>query len=238
MEIQIRFGNRTKLTKEEINQIITISQKHGNVKVEKWDHRFSAIDIVTFLEVSLGGCVIAALNQTIIQGYIKGLVGESFFKNAGEKHRLLLKNEIEPIINYLKAFYDIFVVKKNTEPESIALVEMIEDCTLYVTLNPSRTSEKLANSLAEALVKTYALISLKLIEVDNPRIIQLYPDFDKQEWDYLFIPTINAFGKYIDKYYCFSENKICNINSANDFIEKFKITDIDEYKLIISPKKL
>jgi len=75
-----------------------------------------------------------------------------------------------------------------------------------------------------------------LIEIDDIKVVQLYPNFDKQEWDYLFIPTENAFGNYIDRYYCFSENRIYYIVSAIDFIEKFQITDLDEYKLIIYPR--
>jgi hypothetical protein len=225
------------LTQDEINQILFISQKYGRVEVEKWGIRGGAIDLVTYLEIVFGYSVVRAVTKPIVEGYLKGLMGETFFKNIGERHQLLFSDEIEHLKNYLKAFYDVFIAKKTMNTQSIAIVENVEDCMLYVTLNSHSVSEKLQNHLADALVRTFALISLKLIETTDPKVIQLYPNFDTQEWDYLFIPTINAFGKYIDRYYCFSENKIYSINSASEFIEKFQITDIDEYKLIINPKE-
>jgi len=237
MEIKVSYGSNTKLTEDEISQIIKTSKKYGNVKVEKWGIRFGAIDILTSVEIVLGYALVKALMKPIAEGYVKGFVNEPLFEKIGIRHRLAIKKEIKQIKNFLKAFYEVFIVKKTTESESIALVEYIEDCTLFVTLNSYQISEKLINNLAEALVKTFALVSLKIIDVEHPKVIQLYPNFESQEWDYLFVPTVNAFGKFIDRYYCFSEEKMHSIFSANDFIEKFQITDMDDYKFIINPRE-
>jgi hypothetical protein len=236
MDIQIRYGSFTKLSEEEINQIIKFSQTQGHVSIHKWNHRSGAIDLLTYFELIFGYSFVKALTKPIIEGYLKGFVGESYFKGKGETHRLFIKNEVKQLKTYLTTFYDVFVSDKTTEMESIAIVENIGDCKLYVTLNSYRISDKLVNGLADALVRTFALISLKLIDIEDTKVVQLYPNFDKQEWDYLFIPTVKAFGNYIDRYYCFSENIIYYIDSAIDFIEKFQITDLDEYKLIIYPR--
>lgn len=235
MEIIIRYGNNAELTEEEINLIIATSEKYGNVNVEKWGVRFGSIDIVPILEVILGAGIIKEIVQPIVREYVNGLINKSFFKGIGEKHRLLIIDKIVHIKNYFTAFYNVFIAKKTFTSKAIALVENIDDCILYVTLNDSKMSEKLLENLADALVRTYALVSLRLIEIEQPKVIQLYPNFDTQEWDFLFIPTVNAFGKYVDRYYCFSNNQISQIENADDFIKKFKITDIDEYKFIINP---
>ncbi len=92
MDIQIRYGSFTKLSEEEINQIITFSQTHGNVSIHKWHHRNGAIDLLTYLEFIFGSQFVLALTKPIIEGYLKGFIGESYFKGKGETHRLFIKN--------------------------------------------------------------------------------------------------------------------------------------------------
>jgi hypothetical protein len=95
----------------------------------------------------------------------------------------------------------------------------------------------LIEKLPEAIVRTYSLVTLRLIDVQEPRIIQLYPDFEKQTWEFLLIPTANAFGKYIDRYYSFTENQTYLLKSVEEFNSKFSITEFDEYKLLINPRQ-
>lgn len=237
MDIKISYSSSTNLTEEEINCIISVSQKFGQVSVDKWSTRNGAIDLAIALEIIFGIPIVQAVMKPVIEGYLKGLIGESYFKGIGERHQTMLKDEVVQIKNYLTAFYDVFIAKKVEKERTIAIVVYIDDCQLYVTLDSYRTSQILIDSLAEALVNTFALISLKLIEVEEPKVIQLYPDFDNQKWDYLFIPTVKAFGNFIDKYYRFSENKIYYIENAIEFIDKFKITNMDSFKLIITPRQ-
>jgi hypothetical protein len=236
MDIQIKYGGQTFLNDNEINELLEFSKKFGSVKLSKWGHRSGAIDIVTFLELTISSAIFQSLTKPIIEGYLKGLANESYFKDKGEQHRVAIKNEILGIKNYLNAFYQVFVRKYQYTDKSIAIVETIDNCTIYVVLNNEKVTEKLVDNLADALVKTCSYVALKLIDVSEPYVIQLYPNFSTQTWDYLFIPTIQGFGKYIDRYYDFKNNQFYEINSAEEFIEKFSVDDMDDYKFIVSAK--
>lgn len=236
MDIQIRYGTNTSLGATEINEVLELTKKHGSVEVSRWDIRAGAIDIVTFFELTICSALFRSLTKPIIEGYLKGLTNESYFKDKGEQHRFVLKNEIISIKSYLNAFYQVFIRKYQDTDKSIAIVERIDNCTIYVVINSKKVTEKLINNLAEALVKTCSYIALKLIDIEESCVVQLYPNFSTQTWDYLFAPTIQAFGKYIDRYYDFKDNQFYEIDSAKEFIEKFNIDNIDDYKFVVSAK--
>lgn len=236
MDIQIKYGAQTFLDETEINDVLELSKKYGSVEVTKWGHRAGAIDIVTFLELTISSALFRGLTKPIIEGYLKGLANESYFKDIGEQHRVAIKNEITGIKNYLTAFYQVFIRKYKDTDKSIAIVERIDNCTIYVVLNNEKVTEKLIDNLADALVKTCFYVALKLIAIEEPYVIQLYPNFSTQTWDYLLTPTIQGFGKYIDRYYDFKDNQFYEINSAGEFIEKFSVDDMDDYTFIVSAK--
>jgi len=237
MNIQLRYGSKSNLTQAEIDDIIIFSKKYGQVNTETWGIRSGAIDLVTFLQVTFGSAFIRAVTKPIIDGYLKGLINENYFKGLGEQHKEIVQNEFAGFKNYLIAFYKVFISKKQTENNAISVIEDIDDCRLYIVLNSYRATETLIQNLAEAVVRTYALVTLKLLDIQKPKIIQLYPDFENQQWEYLFLPTTSAFGNYIDRYYSFSQDKIFNIESAEQFISIFSITDFDDYKFIVNPRQ-
>lgn len=236
MKILIRYGLDTKLSNEEIDTVVTLSENHGNVLVERWGSRNAAIDIVTFLEISAVSSLFSVLTKPIVEGYLKGLVNEDYFKNLGRNNR----NEIIHFVNemkyFLSAFYEVFVVSKKLQNEAIALVEKIGNVTLYVALNSEKVTRELSINLGEALVKTIGYILLGYLKLDEPYVVQLYPNFETNTWDYVFAPTTEAFGNFVNRYFDFKDNQFHIIESAENFIEKFQISDLDEYKFIISAK--
>jgi hypothetical protein len=237
MDIQLRYGNKSHLTETEIDDVIILSKQYGQVNTETWGSRSGAIDLVTFLEVTFSSAFIRTVTKPIVDGYFKGLLNENYFKGLGEQHKGIVQNEFAGFKNYLIAFYKVFISKKQTDNYAISLIEDIDDCRLYIVLNSYRTTEALIENLAEAIVKTYALVTLKILDIQEPKIIQLYPDFENQTWEYLFLPTSSAFGNCIDRYYSFSQDKIFNIDSVEQFISIFGINDFDEYKLLVNPRQ-
>lgn len=234
MEIHIKYKNS--LDSSEIDAVSEFTKKYAELTLSKKSGGNGAIDLVSLIEFSLGGYFINYLAKPILESYNKGLINEEYFQKLGTDHRKKLIDKTSKIFPYFNGLYLNFLNSKKDLQESISLVENFENFSLYVSLNEKKMSEELLDLFPEALCNTYSVISLGLIELQEPYIVQLYPNFEKQTWDYLFIPTVDGFGKFINRYYSFSENKIHYLENADEFIQKFNITDLSEYKLIINPK--
>lgn len=232
MKIQIKYGERTKLSQEEINQIITLTQEYGDVKIEKWGNRSGAIDLVTTLEIFF----LTFVAKPILEGFFKGLFGEDYFRNIGTSVREGAAEEVQDFKTYLINLYRVFVSKKLNEEYAIAIVEHIDGVVYYAVLNHKKATQKLISELPLALVRAVGEVSLKRILITEPFTVQLYPNFETESWDYLFIPTVDGFGDFVDRYYDFSLNKTITLLSREQFYEQFDIDDSDTYKYIISAK--
>ncbi|CAI8722107.1 hypothetical protein [Chryseobacterium sp. IT-36CA2] len=234
MKIHIKYKNS--LDNSEVDAISEFTKRYGELTLSKKSGGSGSIDLVSFIEFSLGGYLINYLAKPIFESYNKGLINEEYFQKLGTDHRKKIIDKTSKIFPYFNGLYLNFLNSKKDQQESISLVENFENFSLYVSLNEKRMTEELLNQFPEALCNTYSIISLRLLELDEPHIVQLYPNFETQTWDYLFMPTVDGFGKFIDKYYSFSENKIHYLATADEFIQKFNITDLSEYKLIINPR--
>ncbi|MFM9952157.1 MAG: hypothetical protein ACKV1O_29770 [Saprospiraceae bacterium] len=231
MEICVRYGFQTSLTEEEINEIIGISQLYGNVNIQKWGSRFGSLDMVTFLELTLG-----IISKPIWEGFFKGFFDEEYFKKQGSNLRKELLEELSNFRMYLVSLYNAFVFNKLDDCYAISMVEHIDGIVYYAVLNHKKSTETLIKRLPDAFVRAVGEISLKRIPVESPYIVQLYPDFETENWDFLFIPTISGFGNYINRYYDFTIGSIVEVNSKEDFYSKFDLEEEDMYKFIISAK--
>lgn len=232
MEFQINYGLRTELSEEEITQIIELSQKYGVVRTEKWGSHSGAIDLVTTLELFF----LSFVAKPILDGFFKGLFGETYFNKLGTSVREGVTQEIQDFKSYLTNLFRIFVSKKLDNEDAISIVEHIEGVVYYAVLNHKKATEKLIYELPEALVRAVGEISLMRIPVTEPFIVQLYPNFEKETWDYLFIPTVDGFGNFVNRYYDFTLNQTITLNTREEFYEKFDVDDRDTYKQIISAK--
>ncbi|MCF6404081.1 hypothetical protein L3C95_14400 [Chitinophaga filiformis] len=233
MDVKIVYANDLNITETEIAEITKLSEEYGHLDIKKRTGiRSSALDLVTLLEFS----IVSGIGKIIRDAYLKGLLDENYIKSLGENTRKHASSSLKAISNYFSAFYKVFISKKVQTGKAIAFIEQFEGYSIYVVLNEYRSTQKLVDNLAEALVKLCSMISLKQIEIDPPHILQLYPDYSTETWEYVFAPSTQAYGKFIDRYFSFREESFHSINSAEEFINKFQITDFDEFKFIISAK--
>jgi len=232
MNIQIKYGSKTKLSEEEINQIISLSNRYGNVQIKKWGIRSGAIDLITTVEILF----LSFVAKPILDGFFKGLFGEAYFKNLGESVREGIANEIVDFKSYLTNLFQVFISKKLDDEDAIAIVEQIEGVVYYAVLNHKKATEKLISELPEALVRAIGEVSLKRIIVTEPNTVQLYPNFETETWDYLFIPTVDGYGNYMNRYYDFNLGQTISLDTREEFYNTFNIDERDTYKQIISAK--
>jgi hypothetical protein len=108
MKIQINYGVRTKLSEEEIHQIIELSQKYGDVRTEKMESRSGPVDLVTFLKLFF----LSFFAKPILDGFFKGLFGEDYFKKLGTSARESVAQEVQDFKSYLTNLFQVFVSKK------------------------------------------------------------------------------------------------------------------------------
>jgi hypothetical protein len=228
MKVKIRYGSGIDLTEEELNEIISFSEKYGEIETKQWGIRAGAIDLVTFLELGVF--------KFILDGFLKGFIDEEYFKKLGITTRQALFNEVDYFKKYLIAFYKVFISKKLSNHSAISIVEHIDGVVYFAVLNHKKSTENLISRLPNAFVRAVGEISLHRIPIENSFTVQLYPNFETETWDYLFIPTMSAFGNYIDRYYDFKLKKIVELHSREEFYQKFELDEDDIYKCIISAK--
>jgi hypothetical protein len=214
------IGNE--LTEQKLEQVINISSEHGDVEVLKRARGNSALDLINYIELKL------------VEEFLKGLLGADYLKQFGKGLLDAVIRDIGALSNYYYSFYKVFIKNQKFNPKSISIKEDFEGYTIYAVLNASRMTEKLTKDLAGALVKTFALISSKDLITEHPQILQLYPNFSTETWDYIFTPTTQAYGKFIDRYYDLKDNQYHFVASAEEFIDLFNVSSLDEYKFIIS----
>ncbi len=231
METSIKYGLSTNLTEEEINEIIGVSQLYGNVNVQKWGSRFGSIDMVTILELT-----ILTFSKPILEAFLKGFFDEEYFKKQGSNLRKELLEELRNLRIYLVSLHNAFFFNKLDDCYAISMVEHIDGVVYYAVLNHKKSTETLIKRLPNAFVRAVGEISLKRIPVEEPYIVQLYPNFETESWDFLFIPTVIGFGNYVNRYYDFAVGSIVEVDSKEDFYSKFDLEEEDMYKFIISAK--
>lgn len=222
MKLKLSY-KQNDISKEEIEYIINLSQNNfKSVEKEIVGSSAGAADLLTILEL------------TIFSGLQEGILGKDFFKKIVENVTIELGSELNGISNYLISLYK-YIKQRDLPPYAVAIAELIDGVMYYAVLNHKRASEKLIQEITPAMIRTVGEISLKRIPINDSHVVQLYPNFESQSWDYLFLPTIKAFGRYIDCYYDFRTNEVRFIKSKEQFYELFEIDEEDIYKIIISP---
>jgi hypothetical protein len=62
--------------------------------------------------MAFGSSIIRAATKPIIEGYSKGLINETFFKEIGEANRHNIQKELRSLKSYFTALYKIFISKQ------------------------------------------------------------------------------------------------------------------------------
>jgi hypothetical protein len=228
MHIKFTYRQGTQLSKDQSDFIFIESKKFGSVETKTYSFGSGAIDLISIINITLTSIVLSNL-----QAFTKGFFGEDWFKNLGEKTRQDLEAELRHRKAFIKAYFDIFVRNKENKNEAYVISEVIGDVTLYVVINHYNMTEELIRRLPQALVDTYGKISLGYVNVES-KICQLFPDFESNEWRYLFAPTYKGFGNFIDQYFDFKTNKMIRINSKSEFLSNFNLVEEDMHKFIIN----
>jgi hypothetical protein len=232
LKIHLQYSSRGKLSQDLLNEILGIARKHGELSERQWGMRARSIDLVTILEI-----VGVFAGMKILDGLFEGLVGKDIFKEIGNKFR---KGAFELTDRMRDFLVDLFenVVSKNVDRYgAFVIVEYINDFSLYIVLNNKRMTLNLMEKIPEAIALSIIVTASIEVEDDNPRIIQLYPNFETETWDYILMPTTQAFGKYVDRYFDLVERSLKYLSSSYEFIEKFNPDDKDDFKFLINPNR-
>ncbi|HUU88787.1 MAG TPA: hypothetical protein VMX17_13680 [Candidatus Glassbacteria bacterium] len=232
MEIQIEYGSDGKLGQELLDEIRDVARRHGNLSEKKWGMRAGAIDLVTVLEI-----VGIYTGMKILDGFVEGLIGKDIFENIGRKLRKEVFAQANNLRNFLGDLYERTISKNRDRYGSFAIIEHINDFSLYVVINHKKMNSNLIEKLPEAMALAVIVTINTDFEDDPPHAIQLYPNFETESWDYIFMPTTQAYGNYIDRYFDLKDRTLHLLSSPDEFINKFNPDDKDDFKFLISPNR-
>lgn len=228
MNIKLTYSKLLNLSEAEQYFISKESRNFGVVDIKTYTSKFGALDLVSIIDSTL---TFVVLKNSI--AFAEGFIGEEWFKNLGKTTRQELASEIIQAKNFIKAYYEIFVKNNDITQEAFVISETIGEVNLFVVINHYRMTEELLNKLPQALVDCYGKISLGYIKIHS-NTCQLFPDFATDEWRYLFNPSYQGFGNYVDQYFDLEVNKQFKIKTKAEFLEKFNLNNQDKYKLIIN----
>jgi len=229
MEILIEHGSDKRLSPKLLEEVRTISKKHGKFSEKTWGMRAGAIDLVTILEI-----VGVFVGMKAIDGFVEGVIEKDWFTKLGRKTRNIVSIKLQDFSSYLSELFDKVIRNNRDRYGAIAIIEYVDDVTLYVVLNHRRMNIELISSLPFAIAKVVREITLNRLPEDSSKIVQLFPNFKTGSWDYLFVPSTKAFGQFIDRYFDLRDEQYHIIDSPREFREHFLPHDRDIFKFIIT----
>jgi hypothetical protein len=215
-----------------LKEIHDISEKFGSVEEESWGLKVGAIDLVSILEF-----VGVFVSMKAIDGFVEGLIGKDWFEQLGKKTKTALSSALTEFSEYLSELFKRVISKNKKRLGAIVVIEQIQDVELYAVLNYAGMTKSLISSLPYAIAEVARLVILHKISVEHPKVIQLYPNFETDTWDFLFAPSTRAFGMFIDRYIDLRDGKVHIIKSPKEFIKKFAYSDRDIFKFLITPQR-
>ena len=200
-------------------------------------------DLVTFLSISVTFVVIPHILTPVVSKYLEGLLDFDTVKDLGKAHREQIAKwfrrigiEIHGLVRAIQE-KQISTGKSFTfqkKKEALALEISTKFGSIYIVLNHKHISPTLLENLPRAVVKAIRYLH------ENPPLeqaigFQLYYDALSQDWIYLFAPTTQGFGYYVDRYIDLRTQQIKLISSRSEFIKLFQPASEDELKFLISP---
>ncbi|PHD44863.1 hypothetical protein COF67_25445 [Bacillus toyonensis] len=197
------------------------NSKNETVELKVYGDRKSALDLISIIEV-----VGIFFGTKALEGFVEGLVGKEHFFQLGKKVQETLSSNLVQLYKKIGKYKD----KKH----AVVIGEYYKDTYVFAVINHYEINESLLIKLPLAIVDVFNIIENDIIPKDSLGVIQIFPDFDREEWSYAFIPTIEAYGNYIDRYYDFHQNCFHKVLSAEEFITKFVPNELDVYKFMIT----
>lgn len=204
--------------------------------------RFGAIDLVTFFEIVIPFTAGVSLTP-VLKKYFEGLLNADDIKKLGEKHRqeiigwfknveANIKSLLSPIINSPKVVlprYSFQGVEK-----AAALKILLGGVECFIVLNHTTVNKGLMDEIPKAVSSTIKLLMARGLPPET-RVLQLYYDNTVSDWKFLFLPTTNGFGNYIDRYIDLESGELVHLNSPQDFVKTFFPDKQDRYKFLVDP---
>lgn len=218
--------------------LINYLEKELGGQKKPYYSRFGALDLVSFLEIVASFAVLPYFKK-----YLEGLLSFDEVKKLGEKHRdnlveyydyiELNVQKIVEVINY-QYVSGLPKIKFNEDEEALVLFLPLGKLSIYIFINHLKINNKLITKLPIGVKNTFKYILTNKLP-DNLHSIQLYFSEKDSEWRYLFIPSTDAFGNFINRYADLQTGKLHLINSPREFIDRFGVVDEDKYKFLITP---
>ena len=220
----------------------SLEKELGGIR-HPYSGRKGAIDLITILEIVVTFVAGVAL-QPLAEKYFEGLLDGEKFESVGKQHRdkifiwlTDLKADIAEATKTIKSLANIHTIDKFNDRDkeyAVALVFYLREIPLYVIVNHSGISAELIRSIPEGVIKAIQYAAENKLP-ENVRMLQLYFDKYSNRWKYLLAPTSKCIGHWIDQYIDLDTEKIYNIESRREFLEKFHPESKDELKFLINP---
>jgi hypothetical protein len=209
---------------------------------EPYGSRKGALDLVSFLELAVVFTAGIAL-RPVVQKYFEGLLNADALKKLGEEHRKQLvewfvecENSLLELIQAVQSSLALIHTSFTFRGKEEALVLEVPTGagTLYVVLNHKNISPVLLKNLPKGIVSAIRFL-YETGFPDRTIAFQLYYDREAKEWIYLFAPSMEGFGNYIDRYVDLRDGQVKFISSPQDFSRLFQPSVEDEFKFLVSP---
>ena len=231
MEINIKYGIETQVNDKELQEIRNIAKKYGEVKEDCWGIRYGAINIVSDFEFSVG------FLGTYFAGKVLDKIGKELLKNKKviEFKKYIEKkvktfDQIDKFKSFLAELYEQIFSKNKEAGKAFTLIEDFNDFSLYIVINHNQMNKELINKLPEAILLSYTVLEDPNFKKQQQKTLQLYPNFQKNTWDYILIPELGFDN--ITKYFDLNKYKLCELLSYDEYINKFNPNNINHYKLL------
>ena len=227
---------------EDLENFLSELQDEVGGERNPYSSRRGAICLVTFLSI-VATFIIVPTVQSAVQKYLEGLLNFDGLKDLGEAHRKQVAiwfqkigNEVRRLVRSVQE--NQFLIRKRftfqQKEEALALEIPTKFGSIYIVLNHEYTSPTLLENLPKAVVAAIRYLH-EHPPLEESIVFQLYFDTSSQEWIYLFAPTTQGFGHYVDRYIDLRTQQIKLVSSRSEFIELFQPVPDDELKFIISP---
>jgi hypothetical protein len=202
--------------------------------------RAGAIDLVSVVEIAVTFVVL----HVVVAKYLEGFLGTSELEKAGQAHREAIarwfsgvEEDISRVVTESAALFTAQITTTSNDHFDRAVVLLIpfRGKSLYICLNHRGVTPQLISRLPGAIARVMRLINDGALPNDGIGILQLYFDAANQDWRYLFVPTDEGFGHWIDRYVDMETNRTIRVASPKDFIDAFRIEPRDQYKFLVNP---